>query len=206
MPAIIGRKLGMTQIFAEDGQRVPLTVIEAGPCHVIQVKTEETDGYRAIQLGFGVSKPKAINSPERGHLRAAGAPPLRHLVEFSPDEFETELAVGDLLTVEQFLPGAMIKVIGTSKGKGYAGTIKRHNFSRGPVTHGSHNVRAPGSIGAAAYPSRVFKGMRMSGQMGDKRVTQRGLQVVDADPSRNILLVRGAVPGSVNGIVIVRPD
>ena len=205
MPAIIGRKLGMTQIFAEDGARVPITVIEAGPCHVVQIKTDEIDGYQAIQLGFGVSKPKHVNSPERGHLKKAGAPPLRHLVEFDLTDFEQELSVGDVLTVEQFMPGQIVKVVGTSKGKGYQGTIKRHNFSRGPVTHGSHNVRGPGSIGAAAYPSRVFKGMRMSGHMGARRVTQLGLQIVDADPSRNVLLIKGAVPGAVNGLVIVRP-
>ncbi|MBI2684493.1 MAG: 50S ribosomal protein L3 [Actinobacteria bacterium] len=206
MPAIIGRKLGMTQIFAEDGARVPLTVVEAGPCHVTQVKTDATDGYRAIQLGFGVTKPTRVNSPERGHLRASGAPPLKHLVEFEVTDFDGELSLGDVVTVESFSPGQIVRVTGTSKGKGYAGTVKRHNFSRGPVTHGSHNIRQPGSIGAAAYPSRVFKGMRMSGHMGARRVTQRGLQIVDFDPDRNVLLIKGAVPGGVNGIVIVRPD
>jgi large subunit ribosomal protein L3 len=207
MPAIIGRKAGMTQIFSEDGQRVPLTVIEAGPCPVTQVKTVATDGYDAVQLGFGSAKPKNLTSPERGHLKKAGAPPLRHLREFSRDELgDAELAVGDVVTVESFEPGQMVRVTGTSKGKGYAGTIKRHNFKRGPVTHGSHNVRAPGSIGAAAYPARVFKGLRMSGRMGGKQVTQEGLRIVDRDPERNLLLVRGAVPGAVGGIVIVRPE
>ena len=175
MAAIIGRKVGMTQIFGEDGARVPLTVIEAGPCPVTQVKTVETDGYDAVQLGFGTAKPKALNGPKLGH-------------------------------VEHFEPGQMVRVTGTSKGKGYAGTIKRHNFSSGPKSHGSHNIRQPGSIGAAAYPARVFKGVRMSGHMGARTVTQRGLQVVDRDPERNLLLVRGAVPGGVNGIVIVRPE
>ena len=207
MPAIIGRKAGMTQIFSEDGQRVPLTVIEAGPCPVTQVKTVATDGYDAVQLGFGAAKPKNLTSPQRGHLKKAGAPPLRHLREFSLEDLgDAPLAVGDVVTVEAFEPGQMVRVTGTSKGKGYAGTIKRHNFSRGPVTHGSHNVRQPGSIGAAAYPARVFKGLRMSGRMGGKQVTQEGLRVVDRDPERNLLLIRGAVPGAIGGIVIVRPE
>jgi large subunit ribosomal protein L3 len=206
MPAIIGRKVGMTQIFGEDGARVPLTVIEAGPCHVTQVKTQEADGYDAVQLGFGTIKPKGLAKGELGHLKKAGAPPVRHLHEFSLDEVGDGLSLGDLVTVEPFEPGQMVRVTGTSKGKGYAGTIKRHNFKRGPVSHGSHNVRGPGSIGAAAYPARVFKGLRMSGHMGARTVTQRGLQIVDRDPERNLLLVRGAVPGGVNGIVIVRPE
>jgi large subunit ribosomal protein L3 len=207
MPAIIGRKAGMTQIFSEDGQRVPLTVIEAGPCPVTQVKTVATDGYDAVQLGFGAAKPKNLTSPERGHLKKAGAPPLRHLREFSLEDLgDAELAVGDVVTVDAFEPGQMVRVTGTSKGKGYAGTIKRHHFKRGPVTHGSHNVRAPGSIGAAAYPARVFKGLRMSGRMGGKQITQEGLRIVDRDPERNLLLIRGAVPGAVGGIVIVRPE
>jgi len=206
VPAIIGRKVGMTQIFGEDGARVPLTVIEAGPCHVTQVKTQETDGYDAVQLGFGAGKPKHLTKGQLGHLKKASAPPLRHLHEFSPEELGAEVAVGDVLTVAPFEPGQMVRVTGTSKGKGYAGTIKRHNFKRGPKSHGSHNIRGPGSIGAAAYPARVFKGIRMSGHMGAETVTQRGLQVVDCDPERNLLLVRGAVPGGVNGIVIVRPE
>ncbi len=207
MPAIIGRKAGMTQIFSEDGQRVPLTVIEAGPCPVTQVKTVATDGYDAVQLGFGAAKPKNLSSPERGHLKKAGAPPLRHLREFPREELgDAELSVGDVVTVEAFEPGQIVKVTGTSKGKGYAGTIKRHNFRRGPVTHGSHNIRQPGSIGAAAYPARVFKGLRMSGRMGGKQVTQEGLRIVDRDPERNLLLIKGAVPGAVGGLVIVRPE
>ena len=210
MAAIIGRKVGMTQIFAEDGARVPLTVIEAGPCPVVQVKTDERDGYSAVQLGFGAAKAKHINKPEQGHLEKAGAPLMRHLHEFSPDELGLEdgeeLAEGQMVTVDRFVPGSYVKVTGTSKGKGYAGTIKRHNFASGPKSHGSHNVRRPGSIGAAAYPARVFKGMRMAGHMGARQVTQRGLQVVDRDPERNILLVKGAVPGAVGSIVYVRPD
>lgn len=206
MPAIIGRKVGMTQIFGEDGARVPLTVIEAGPCHVTQLKTAETDGYEAVQLGFGAGKPKHLTKGQLGHLKKADAPALRHLHEFSPDELGAEVALGDVVTVEAFEPGQIVRVTGTSKGKGYAGTIKRHNFQRGPKSHGSHNIRQPGSIGAAAYPARVFKGLRMSGHMGAETVTQRGLQVVDRDVERNLLLVRGSVPGGVNGIVIVRPE
>jgi large subunit ribosomal protein L3 len=205
MAAIIGRKLGMTQVFGEDGARETLTVIEAGPCPVTQVKTADRDGYAAVQLGFGAAKPKHLTSPERGHLRKAGAPPVRHLHEFAPDELGAEVAVGDVVTVEGFEPGTRVKVTGRSKGKGYAGTVKRHNFKRGPTSHGSHNIRQPGSIGAAAYPARVMKGVRMSGRMGGGTVTQLGLQVVDRDVERNLLLVRGAVPGGRNGIVIVRP-
>ena len=207
MAAIIGRKVGMTQIFAEDGARIPLTVIEAGPCPVVQVKTDERDGYSAVQLGFGAAKPKHINMPEQGHLKKAGSPLMRHLHEFSTDEVGTsELAEGEMVTVESFVPGSYVKVTGTSKGKGFAGTIKRHNFKSGPKSHGSHNVRGPGSIGAAAYPARVFKGIRMAGHMGARQVTQRGLQIVDRDVQRNLLLIKGAVPGAVGSIVWVRPD
>ena len=207
MAAIIGRKVGMTQIFAEDGARIPLTVIEAGPCPVVQVKTEERDGYSAVQLGFGAAKPKHINKPEQGHLKKAGSPLMRHLHEFSTDEVgAVELAEGEMVTVESFVPGSYVKVTGTSKGKGYAGTIKRHNFKSGPKSPGSHNVRGPGSIGAAAYPARVFKGIRMAGHMGARQVTQRGLQIVDRDVQRNLLLIKGAVPGAVGSIVWVRPD
>lgn len=207
MAAIIGRKVGMTQIFAEDGARIPLTVIEAGPCPVVQVKTDERDGYQAAQLGFGASKAKHINKPEQGHLKKGGAPLVRHLHEFSLDELgNEELSEGDVVTVESFVPGSYVRVTGTSKGKGFAGTIKRHNFKRGPKSHGSHNVRGPGSIGAAAYPARVFKGIRMAGHMGARQVTQRGLQIVDRDVERNLLLVKGAVPGAVGSIVWVRPD
>ena len=207
MAAIIGRKVGMTQIFAEDGARIPLTVIEAGPCPVVQVKTDERDGYQAAQLGFGASKAKHINKPEQGHLQKGGAPLMRHLHEFSLDELGSEeINEGDVVTVESFVPGSYVRVTGTSKGKGFAGTIKRHNFKSGPKSHGSHNVRGPGSIGAAAYPARVFKGIRMAGHMGARQVTQRGLQIVDRDVERNLLLVKGAVPGAVGSIVWVRPD
>lgn len=204
MAAIIGRKLGMTQIFAEDGRRVTVTVIEAGPCPVTQIKTPASDGYSAVQLAFGATTPKHVSKPEIGHLQKSGAAPHRHLVEFPTDEIG-DVAVGDVVTVESFSSGQYVRVTGTSKGKGYQGTIKRHNFKRGPVSHGSHNVRGPGSIGAAAYPARVMKGVRMSGRMGGDRVTQRGLQIIDCDPERNLLLVHGSVPGGVNGMVIVRP-
>ena len=201
---IIGTKLGMTQIFdQESGKVTPVTVVEAGPCPVVQVKTPETDGYTAVQLAFGAVKEKRISRPEAGHLKKAGQGPHRHLVEIRDAE---GLAVGDSVTVEAFEPGERIKVSGRSKGKGFAGTIKRHNFSRGPVSHGSHNVRKPGSIGASATPSRVFKGMRMSGHMGDERVTQRGLKVAEVDVERNLLLIAGAVPGSVGGVVEIRSD
>ena len=201
---IIGTKLGMTQIFdQESGKVTPVTVVEAGPCPVVQVKTPETDGYTAVQLAFGAVKEKRISKPEAGHLKKAGQGPHRHLVEIRDAQ---GLAVGDSVTVEAFEPGERIKVSGRSKGKGFAGTIKRHNFSRGPVSHGSHNVRKPGSIGASATPSRVFKGMRMSGHMGDERVTQRGLRVAEVDAERNLLLIAGAVPGSVGGVVEIRSD
>ena len=205
MPAIIGRKVGMTQIFAEDGRRVTVTVIEAGPCPVTQVKTPENDGYSAVQLAFGATSPKHLSKPEIGHLQKSGAAPHKHLAEFSPDELGHDVAVGDVVTVDSFSSGQRVRITGTSKGKGYQGTIKRHNFKRGPKSHGSHNIRQPGSIGAAAYPARVMKGVRMSGRMGGDTVTQQGLQIVDRDPERNLLLVQGSVPGGVNGIVIVRP-
>ncbi len=206
MAAILAKKLGMTQVFTDDGTVERVTVLEAGPCPVVAKRTSERDGYDAVQLGFAAVKPKSLNQPKLGHLKKAGAAPVRHLHEFSSEELGVEVAVGDVVTVEPFEPGQMVRITGTSKGKGYAGTIKRHNFKRGPKSHGSHNIRGPGSIGAAAYPARVFKGMRMSGHMGSRTVTQRGLQVVDRDPERNLLLVRGAVPGGVNGIVIVRPE
>ena len=194
----------MTQIFdQESGKVTPVTVVEAGPCPVVQVKTPETDGYTAVQLAFGAVKEKRISRPEAGHLKKAGQGPHRHLVEIRDAE---GLAVGDSVTVEAFEPGERIKVSGRSKGKGFAGTIKRHNFGRGPTSHGSHNVRKPGSIGASATPSRVFKGMRMSGHMGDERVTQRGLRVAEVDAERNLLLIAGPVPGSVGGVVEIRSD
>jgi large subunit ribosomal protein L3 len=199
---ILGRKLGMTQIFdPETGGVTPVTVIEAGPCPVTLVRSEAADGYVAVQLAFEPVDDRKITKGELGHLKKAGATAHRHLAEFRG---ETGLSVGDTVTVESFEPGEQVKVAGTSIGKGYQGTIKRHNFSRGPVTHGSHNVRKPGSIGASATPSRVFKGQKMSGRMGGVRVTQLGLVVHQVDVERNLLLVKGAVPGPKSGIVEIR--
>ena len=202
MKAIIGKKLGMTQLFTEDGAVVPVTVIQAGPCPVVQVKGLESDGYEAVQLAFGSVREKHISKPELGHLKKAGAPPLKHVVEFRDEA--GELKVGDIVKADAFEPGQKVKIAGTSKGKGFQGGIKRHGFASGPKSHGSHNVRAPGSIGASATPSRVLPGQRMPGQLGNKRITQRGLEVVQIDPAQNLLLVRGAVPGPRNGIVEVR--
>ena len=204
MPAILAKKLGMTQRFQEDGRVERVTVLEAGPCPVTAVRTHEVDGYNAVQLGFGAVREKALTRPELGHLKKASAPPLRHLVEFRDEA--GELTVGETVTVEAFEVGQKVKVAGTSKGKGFQGTIKRHRFASGPKSHGSHNKRAPGSIGASATPSRVFKGMKMAGRMGGKRATQVGLRVHAVDPERNLLLVKGAVPGPKNGLVEIRED
>jgi large subunit ribosomal protein L3 len=204
MPAILAKKLGMTQLFQEDGKVERVTVLEAGPCPVTAIRTFERDGYEAVQLAFGATKEKHLTRPELGHLRKADAPPMKHLVEFRDEA--GELTVGETVTVEAFELGQTVKVAGTSKGKGFQGTIKRHNFASGPKSHGSHNVRAPGSIGASATPSRVMKGLKSPGQMGNKRVTQRGLTVVQIDPERNLLVLRGAVPGPRNGVVEVRTD
>src|SRR3954454_6480851 len=172
MPAILAKKLGMTQRFQDDGRVERVTVLEAGPCPVTAVRSNDADGYEAVQLGFGAVREKALTRPELGHLKKASAPPVRHLVEFRDEA--GELQVGDTVTVEAFEVGQKVKVAGTSKGKGFQGTIKRHNFASGPKAHGSHNVRAPGSIGASATPSRVFKGIRGPGRMGGKRATQKG--------------------------------
>lgn len=210
MAAILGKKLGMTQVFEEDGTVVPVTVIEAGPCKVTAVRDPERDGYRAVQLAFGEVKPGKLTKAEEGHLKKAGAPPMRHLVEFRDENLgrgeDEPVKIGEDVTVEGFEAGQRVKVAGISIGKGFQGGVKRHNFGRGPVSHGSHNVRAPGSIGASAFPARVFKGMRMPGQMGNKRVTQKGLEVAGVDVERNLLLLKGSVPGSRNSIVEVRSD
>ncbi|MBA2476485.1 MAG: 50S ribosomal protein L3 [Actinobacteria bacterium] len=204
MKGIVGRKLGMTQIFdPESGAVTPVTVIEAGPCPVVQVKTVPIDGYEAVQIAYDAVPERKISKPELGHLRRSGAAPHRHLVELRGG---SELQVGESVTVETFAAGDRVKVSGISIGKGFAGTIKRHNFSSGPKTHGSHNIRKPGSIGASATPSRVFKGMRMAGQMGARRATQVGLVIHSTDPERNLLLVKGAVPGPTNGFVEVREE
>ena len=205
MAAILARKLGMTQRFSqEDGTVQRVTVLEAGPCHVTAIRTAERDGYDAVQLGFGATREKRLTKPELGHLKKADAPPLRDLAEFRDEA--GELTVGDQVTADAFEPGQQVKISGVSKGKGFQGTIKRHNFSRGPASHGSHNVRAPGSVGASATPSRVFKGIKGPGRMGGKRVTQRGLEVVEVIAKDNLLLVRGSVPGPRGGTVEVRTD
>jgi large subunit ribosomal protein L3 len=199
---ILGKKLGMTQVFdPETGEVTPVTVIEAGPCPVVRVKTVDSDGYEAVQLAFGPIAEAKATKARLGQLGEVG--PHRELVEFRGP---SELTPGESVTVEAFEPGERVKVSGTGIGKGFAGTIKRHNFSSGPKSHGSHNIRQPGSIGASATPSRVFTGMRMAGRMGGKRVTQVGLTVHQIDPERNLLLVKGAVPGPRNGIVEVRED
>ena len=202
MPAIIGKKLGMTQIFTEDGESVPVTVIEAGPCKVTAVRDQESDGYSAVQLAWGEVAERKLTKAELGHLKAAEAPPMKHLVEFR--ELDRESAVGDEVTVAEFEEGQKVKVSAVTIGKGFQGTIKRHNFSRGPVSHGSHNVRAPGSIGASADPARVFRGQKMPGRMGGSRATQRGLEVFRIDAGRNLLMLRGSIPGPANGTVEVR--
>ena len=208
MPAILAKKLGMTQIFQEDGSVARVTVLQAGPCPVTAIRTPERDGYAAVQLAFGQTKEKHLSKPELGHLKKADAPPMRRLAEFrDPDPAHpSELALGEAITVDSFEVGARVKISGTSKGKGFQGTIKRHNFVSGPKSHGSHNVRAPGSIGASATPSRVLKGIRGPGQMGNRRATQKGLEIVGVDTRENLLLVRGSVPGPSGGIVEVRTD
>lgn len=286
MPAIIGKKLGMSQIFTEDGDRVPVTVIEAGPCTIVQVKTVERDGYTALQIGFGDVKEKHVNKPLAGHFKKAGVAPTRHLAEIRcdldeaaawvkapekaekkgkgkkakakakeaeakkeavveeaaeeapeaaevveatagesesaevaeaaepPEAGEVEAAaelspgavLGGRITVDAFEAGQEVKVSGVSKGKGFAGVIKRHNFAGGPASHGAHFHRAPGSVGASAYPARVFKGVKLPGHMGNRKSTQRGLTVVSTDAENNLLFVRGSVPGSSNSIIFIQTD
>jgi large subunit ribosomal protein L3 len=226
MSVIVGKKLGMTRVFLEDGSAVPVTVIEAEPNRVTAIRRADRDGYDAVQLAAVPMDAERLTKAEAGHLKKAGAPGMRTLVEFRDAEIPTgqgageaqgegdqggeaasaEPKVGDEVTVASFEPGQRVKVSAVSIGKGFQGTIKRHNFSRGPETHGSHNVRAPGSIGASADPARVFKGVRMPGQMGSRRVTQRGAQVVEVDAARNLLLIRGSVPGGKNATVEVRSN
>ncbi|MEX1142947.1 MAG: 50S ribosomal protein L3 [Thermoleophilaceae bacterium] len=206
MAGILGRKLGMTQVFdADDGHVERVTVVEAGPCWVTAKRTADRDGYDAVQLAFGAAREKRLTKPELGHLRKADAPALRRLAEFRDSGGELEVGA-EVNVADVFEKGQVVKVSGTSKGKGFQGTIKRHNFSRGPVSHGSHNVRGPGSIGQAATPSRVFKGIRGPGQMGNKRRTQKGLQVVEVRGDENLLLLRGSVPGPKGAIVEIRAD
>jgi large subunit ribosomal protein L3 len=200
---IVGRKLGMTQVFDEEtGAVTPVTVIEAGPCPVVQVKTNEVDGYESVQLAFESVPERKLTKPELGHLARFGVGPHRRLVEFrGPIDGGV---VGESVTVEVFQPGDAVKVSGIGIGKGFQGTIRRHNFSSGPRGHGSHNIRKPGSVGASATPSRVFKGVKLPGRMGGKRVTQVGLHVHDVDVENNLLLVKGSVPGPKDGLVEVR--
>ncbi len=197
---ILGRKLGMTQIFDEDGNLEAVTAIEAGPCFVSQIKTQAKDGYNAVQLGFGeISR---LNSPEKGHLKGVGRQ-LKYLREFRVNE-PSSVKIGQKMDVSIFKKGDKVDVIGTSKGKGFAGVVKRHHFGGGPKTHGqSDRHRAPGSIGGTTFPGRVLKGTRMAGHMGDRRVTVRNLKVIEADPGRNLLLIGGAVPGAVNGLLLI---
>lgn len=204
MKGILGKKVGMTQIFDESGEVIPVTIVEAGPCFVTQIKTKDRDGYRAIQMGFEETKQRRLTRPEQGHLRKAGVSPLRHLREIRVDDVSS-YEEGQRLEVSQFKVGDRVDVVGTSKGRGFAGVVKRHGFRGGPKTHGqSDRLRAPGSIGAGTTPGRVFKGMRMPGHMGNKRVTIQNLRVVLVDPERNLLAVCGAVPGARGGMVMIR--
>ena len=203
MSGIIGKKLGMTSIFTEDGKNIPCTVIEAGPCVVTQVRTEEVDGYTAVQLGFGEARDKSTTNALKGHFKKAGTSPKRKLAEFKG--FDSGLELGDEVAADVFEVGEFVDVTGTSKGKGFQGVVKRHGFAGvGQATHGQHNrLRAPGSIGAASYPARVFKGMRMAGQMGNEKVKVLNLQVLKVDKETNVLIVKGAIPGSNGSYVIV---
>ncbi|MFN8360935.1 MAG: 50S ribosomal protein L3 [Candidatus Kapaibacterium sp.] len=201
MSALLGKKLGMTSIFNDKGDHIPVTVIEAGPCPVVQVKTKETDGYTAVQIGYGEIAARKINKPQSGHFEKAGIDPVRHLKEFR--HLPTTLAVGEVLTVEGFQKGDKVDVSGTGKGRGFQGVVKRHHFGGvGMTTHGqSDRPRAPGSIGSSSYPSRVFKGLRMAGRMGGKRISVRNLEVIEIMPESNIILVKGNVPGAINSLV-----
>ena len=200
---ILGRKLGMTQVWGEDDNIVPVTVIQAGPCVISQVKTTETDGYEAVQIGFGDIKEQKVNKLMQGHFDRAGVAPMRYLREVRVED-ASEYKTGDQVTVEIFADSKAVDVTGTSKGKGFQGTIKRWNFHRGPMTHGSRNQRRPGSIGQCAYPARVRKGLHMAGHMGNERVTVKNLKLVRVDAEQNLLLVKGAVPGGKNALVQVR--
>lgn len=199
--AILGKKVGMTSIFTEAGVHIPCTVIEAGPCPIVQIKTPEKDGYKAVQLGFEKKAIKRTNKPELGHFKKNGLEPLKHLKEFR--DLNGDFSVGQELSVEQFKKGDKVKVTGLSKGRGFQGVVKRHHFGGiGMTTHGqSDRVRAPGSIGSSSYPSRVFKGLRMAGRMGGKRTTVRNLEVIDILPEQNVILIKGSVPGGVNTIL-----
>ena len=202
MPGLLGRKIGMTSVFSADGKNVPCTVIEAGPCVVTQIKTVEKDGYSAVQLGFQDCKEKHTTKPLMGHFAKAGVTPKRHLAEF---KFDSELNLGDVVSVEMFADATFVDIVGTSKGKGFQGVVKRHGFGGvGQSTHGQHNrARKPGSIGACSYPAKVFKGLRMAGQMGGDRVTTHNLKVLKVIPEHNLLLIKGSVPGCKGSILII---
>ena len=203
MPGLLGKKIGMTSVFSADGKNTPCTVIEVGPCVVTQVKTVETDGYEALQLGFEDKKDKHTTKPEAGHFKKAGVTPKRHLAEFKG--FEGEYKLGDTIAVDFFAEGDFVDIAGTSKGKGFQGVVKRHGFGGvGQTTHGQHNrLRAPGSIGACSYPAKVFKGMRMAGQTGNQRVTVQNLQVLKVIAEHNLMMIKGSIPGSKDSIVII---
>ncbi|WP_353931636.1 50S ribosomal protein L3 [Okeanomitos corallinicola TIOX110] len=201
---ILGTKLGMTQIFNEEGVAIPVTVVKVGPCTVTQVKTKQTDGYSAIQVGYGEVKPKALNRPKLGHLAKSDAPALRHLNEYRTDAVGN-YALGQEIKADIFSEGQIVDVVGTSIGRGFAGNQKRHNFGRGPMSHGSKNHKEPGSIGAGTTPGRVYPGKRMAGRLGGTRVTIRKLTVVKVDVERNLLLIKGAIPGKPGGLVNVLP-
>ncbi len=204
MKGILGKKVGMTQIIKESGEVVPVTVIEAGPCYVVQVRTPERDGYRAVQLGYETAKVKHLTKGQRGHLERAKLPPLRYLRELRTREDET-YEMGQEIKVDVFTPGERVDVVGISKGRGFAGVVKRHGFAGGPATHGqSDRQRHPGSIGACATPGRVWKGTRMGGHMGAERVTSQNIEVVLVDPERNLLAIKGSVPGANGGLVLVK--
>ena len=203
MPGLIGKKIGMTSVFSADGRNVPCTVIEVGPCVVTQVKTAETDGYEALQLGFEDQKEKHLTQPELGHFRKAGVAPKRHLAELKG--FGSDYKLGDTIAADIFSEADFVDVVGTSKGKGYQGVVKRHGFGGvGQSTHGQHNrLRAPGSVGACSYPAKVFKGMRMAGQTGNERVTVQNLQIIKVIHEHNIIMLKGSIPGSKGSIVLI---
>jgi large subunit ribosomal protein L3 len=201
---ILGTKLGMTQIFDDKGRSIPVTVVQAGPCPVTQIKTKETDGYTAIQVGFGETREKSLSQPELGHLKKSSAAPLRHLREYRLDDV-SEFELGQVIGVDRFAAEQLVDVTGDSTGRGFAGYQKRHNFKRGPMAHGSKNHRLPGSTGAGTTPGRVFPGKRMAGRLGGKQVTMRKLQVVRVDAERNLLLIKGGLPGKVGALLNIRP-
>ncbi|MEJ2720465.1 MAG: 50S ribosomal protein L3 [bacterium] len=203
MELLIGKKLGMTHVFEESGELTPVSVIQAGPCPIVQVKTEETDGYSSIQIGFEEAKEQRVSKPMRGHFKRGGVEPCRILKEVRVDD-PSQYKIGDKLDVKLFEGAGLVHVAGVSKGKGFAGTIRRHSFQSGPKAHGSKNIREPGSVGMCATPSRILKGKRLPGRMGGKRITVRNLKLVQIDAENNLLYIRGAVPGAANGIVYIQ--